>query len=269
MEASNISQEVRLDVANDLLNFLEILKTKTAIDIESIGESIDKLKEFNNIPKTEYQESRDNNYWGYATEIRIELDNLEKHLHQNLVTTPILTFNIDLVADANYYFDNDDKDPLKDLKFNIFITAWNTNGKEIVHSLHLDRHPENSHSSEPHPKYHFQFGGKELHSRVEDYGQTLFLDSPRLMHYPMDFILGLDFVLSNYVCETWNKLQGEHEYISLIAKYQKLLLNPYFNSLFNHWQCRTPFKNRPWNTQDIMPQIVCLPEKEKKRKTKK
>ena len=62
-------------------------------------------------------------------------------------------------------------------------------------------------------------------------GDLMILDSPRISYHPMDLILGVDFLLSNFLPENWNNLTSTvDEYNTLVEKYQNLFLN--YKSVF-------------------------------------
>jgi hypothetical protein len=257
MVATKEAQKIRMEMAKDIKFFIEVLESY--FDSISDARSIVKILENkNNIPTYDYINANPNN-WGYDVSIMLPLTILSgmKPLSIQLSS---LEFSMKIIANsANYK--NDYYDPLVYLEFNLLTIGYSTNGRGgMVHSLHLDRHPNNSYSDDPHPKYHFQFGGRKLSEKITndaEYGKNMFFDAPRIMHYPMDFILGIDFILSNYYSSVWNTLkETNHQYNSLIAKYQEIFLKPYFNSMSQHWSIRTPFTQRDWNTQDICPQIV-------------
>lgn len=172
--------------------------------------------------------------------------------------------NLELIFDMEAYIDFDmlisDKDPIilnpqndKNFSFNIKIFGNEETDLEtkLVYTLHFDKH-DGSVSPMPHPIYHFQLGGRELKDNITDYGQALFLDSPRIMHHPMEFILGIDFVLSNFFPNIWNNIKREIDYIDVVKKYQIQFIKPYFKSIVNHFEDSSTI----WNPQNIYPQLI-------------
>jgi len=146
-------------------------------------------------------------------------------------------------------------DPFSDFAFNINIFGNEETDLEtkLVYSLHFDKH-DGSSSPMPHPSYHFQLGGRELKDNITDYGQALFLDSPRIMHHPMEFILGIDFVLSNFFPEIWQDIiKRNPDYQDIIKKYQKYFVQPYYQAIANSFDRTLP---QNWDAQDIYPQLV-------------
>lgn len=115
-----------------------------------------------------------------------------------------------------------------------------------------DNEPENVH-----PRYHFQFGGNEVLNWIDacemNFGSSLFLDTPRLSHPPLDIILGIDFVLSNFYGEKWKNLTQDSTYRKLLAEAQERFWKPYAMSLASTW---TNTIASDWPSKDIWPQIM-------------
>jgi len=185
------------------------------------------------------------------TPIRIELNGkFPKRLsHANV---KVLELEFDLNLHGAFQNAIDGRDPFTSYGLNIVIFGLSESSKNIlVNAMHLDRH-DGTQSNTVHPYYHFQFGGNRLKDNVQEYGQVLILDSPRIMYHPMDFILTIDFIVSNFLPETWEKLKKESMYISVLEKVQKLFVAPYFRSLVNF------FDNAPnqWKHDELYPQLV-------------
>jgi hypothetical protein len=212
---------------------------------------------FQNILKSLRRKNR-MEYDSDALELKFNNTNLPRHLSHANIYNLRLYFSVDLNID--YRKIGEDEDPFERLEFNIYaygVNQNNRNGSELVYSLHFDRHifeEGNNPSKEVHPMYHFQFGGRKLKEKNIDMGQALFFDAPRIMHHPMEFIIGLDFVLSNFFPDVWEKLQIEGEYINILKKYQEYFILPYYKSVVNYFD-RT-IKKSPWNAKEIYPQLV-------------
>ncbi len=166
--------------------------------------------------------------------------------------------NLELFFDMKVCIDyeslRDFKDPFYDFAFNIKIFGNEESDLEtkLIYTLHFDKH-DGSVSPMPHPIYHFQLGGGELKDNITDYGQALFLDSPRIMHHPMEFILGIDFVLSNFFPEIWNDIKKKPDYFDTLKKYQEQFIQPYFQSIANSFDSSLA---QNWNAQEIYPQLI-------------
>ena len=157
-------------------------------------------------------------------------------------------------------------DPFVWLEFNIIIEGSRfEDGKhqQLLTSYHLDRHilnKEDRESEYPHPLYHFQFGGRKLSEQNSEIytGDLLVLDSPRIAHYPMEAILGIDFILSNFFPETRTKIKNESpEYLNLIEEYQRMILKPYIQTHASYWKYEKELLilNDVWNPKMICPQL--------------
>jgi len=212
---------------------------------------------FQNILKSLRRKNRVE-YDSDALELKFDDKNLPRHLSHSNINNLRLYFSVDLKMD--YVKIKKYEDPFKKLEFNIYaygVNQNNKNGSELVYSLHFDRHIFNEGDNIPnevHPMYHFQFGGRKLKEKKIDMGQALFFDAPRIMHHPMEFILGLDFVLSNFFPDIWEKLQLVGEYINILKKYQEYFIAPYYQSVVNYFDRK--IKTSPWNAKDIYPQLV-------------
>ena len=90
-----------------------------------------------------------------------------------------------------------------------------------------------------------------------DFGNSLILDSPRIVHYPMDIILGVDFVLANFFAEQWREQRKDGEYINLVRDYQSFFWKSYAHTKASHWK---PFnqENIQWNPLSIWPNLMAI-----------
>ena len=127
---------------------------------------------------------------------------------------------------------------------------------EYISTYHFDRHIDGERAPEyPHPHYHMHFGGREMDIDNRDYGNLLLLDSPRVAHLPMEIILGVDFILSNFLPDKWNILCNDGEYVNLYREYQKLFWRPHIHALAQHWQDEYEGGCELSSTQ-LLPQLV-------------
>jgi len=122
-------------------------------------------------------------------------------------------------------------------------------------SWHFDRHQEGNLPEFHHPLYHTHFGGKEINKGQLNYGNVLILESPRLLHPPMDIILAVDFVMGNYYsrhnCEPYKALLDEPLYHKLVENSRKRFWQPFFLALASNF---TP--NKSGNLQHFSSLIV-------------
>lgn len=148
-------------------------------------------------------------------------------------------------------------DPFESLEFNIIITGKHPDDpeKKVISSWHLDRDEENeAHGKQEfiHPCYHFQYGGRHMQD-ASDYGAALILESPRIAHPPMDAILGIDFVLTNYFNSSRLAFREEGDYSNLLRTAQARIWRPYALALAEEWTERSDGK--AWPPTTIWPQL--------------
>lgn len=219
-----------------------LLKYKTDVGTASFQRIISELRK-----------SGGSGYESGSLELKYKDSEIPRHLSHSNIENLRLFFSIKLGMD--YIEFNNNNDPFSHLEFNIFAYAINSNNKssELVYSLHFDRHIGTTPSKEVHPMYHFQFGGHKLKEKKIDFGQTLFFDSPRIAYHPMDFILGLDFVLSNFFPLVWEGLRREGAYVNILKKYQTYFIKPFYQSIVNFFDSALP---QNWDAQIIYPQLV-------------
>jgi hypothetical protein len=160
-------------------------------------------------------------------------------------------------------FDEDEpNDPLRELVLNLEILGETKNGEVLSGAWHLDRHflptsdtDEDEGSNRfAHPHYHFQCGGRHVWTKSDsEFGTHLLLEPPRIAHPPLDAVLAVDFVLSNYFATGWQALREQSgAYRMLVAGAQRRLWRPYAVATAAHWN--NP-GSHPWNPTWIWPQL--------------
>lgn len=195
-----------------------------------IYKAINQLREISYIPALK-DGSTNPNCWGYEIEeFRIPVETT-RHVRPQNIKQVELILTMKLVADFKEW--ESLSDPLCELHFNVIIRGIAE--KTCYSGFHLDRHNDKLLSHEPHPIYHLQYSSNPYHDPAFDYGGTLYLDTPRIMHYPMDFILGMGFLTSNYAPKIFNQLLEDGTFTNLYKLYQEKLWKPVAHSLADHW----------------------------------
>ena len=124
------------------------------------------------------------------------------------------------------------QDPISRLgKFNIILEC---DRQHYTSSWHLDRHVPEKQEGTPsnlHPIYHLTFGGYNMEKHLEDnsdvFGKSLILRTPRIMHPPMELVLGIDFVFNHFIPKDALDLLSDNRYLELINELKKYLWLPY------------------------------------------
>lgn len=161
---------------------------------------------------------------------------------RNVYPSSASNFKIDLSLRLAGSFDSDAADQFNLMEINVEKYALGDTGDQLKSAWHIDRHIINPNNDDPyitddiHPLYHFQFGGAKMKSNSENLGSTFLVDPPRLMHPPMDGILAIDFILSNYEGIIWKELREDGQYVNLVDARLTELWKPYFTSIANSWQ---------------------------------
>lgn len=129
---------------------------------------------------------------------------------------------------------NQIEDPIAQLDgFNIII-----NSGDYTASWHLDRHMKNDGDGRYiHPIYHWTFGGYHLEGQYDakDFGFSIFMRTPRLMHPPLDFILGLDFIFRHFIPNKELEILNDQVYMDIVKKLQAHFWKPYSLALAKNY----------------------------------
>ena len=171
-----------------------------------------------------------------------------------------------LTANVRGYYDvAEDEDPLSHVEIEITLEARDSDGRRLISSWHFDRHVAESddavqeHPEQPtHPRYHFHFGGNRMtafaaQNDLTSFPHLLLIDGPRPAHPPLDAILAIDFVLSNFLASHWRSLRELVDYADVVASAQRRLWKPYADALPKHWQA--PAAAKSWVPSDCWPNL--------------
>lgn len=183
-----------------------------------------------------FYETLPENQWGYTItglSIPVETSTL-KHIRPLGITNAQLIVAINLISDLNEW--GNLNDPFISLSFKAIIKAINPNSN-APHFLafHIDRHNGKYKTNEIHPLYHLQYIQNPKERPDFNHGDSLQIDIPRMMHLPMELILGTSFLLSNFAPTSFNKIIKNRQYINLCKEYQERVWKPYVNSLAAYW----------------------------------
>jgi hypothetical protein len=151
-------------------------------------------------------------------------------------------------------------DPLTDLTVDILIRAYSrSRDAELFASWHLDRHAyDPADASSAHPIYHLQYGGRRIRQilieqEVVHDGISVIVDAPRIPHPPLDGVLAIDFITSNFCGSAWKKLREDVAYCDLVARAQRRLWKPYFLTLGACW---AGGGQGAWDPAALIPHLV-------------
>jgi hypothetical protein len=248
MGVSSKNMAFRRDRASELRQIADLLDKHIGYaNTYCIHNAIALLKNNEIIPVLK-DGTTDENIWGYDIEdFEIPVETI-RHIKPDDIKDAKAILNLKLRANINKW--NTFEDPLVELSFNVTLKGI---GKTIYYfGFHIDKHTSNTDNDEPHPIYHLQYNLNPRNSENPNLGEIFFLDTPRIMHKPLDFILGISFLTSNFFPTAYNILIEDANYVKLSKKYQQSVWRPYFHTLANHWK---PFEERniSWST----PNLIC------------
>jgi len=125
-------------------------------------------------------------------------------------------------------------DCIKSLCFKVDVYEKNQkDDKSFFHTgFHIDKVEDKDDLSEMHPLYHVHFLNNSQIEGIE----ALAMDIPRLMHHPVDVLLGVLLVYANYNQAGYKKLLEDGLFMGLCRDSAKHLLGPYYRGLAHmHW----------------------------------
>lgn len=146
-------------------------------------------------------------------------------------TTPLVP-SLDVLLDV-FYKETDNTDiPLSQYNFRVTVEGKNQNGL-FKSSWHLD-YDNNNVQDFIHPHFHITWGGNKM--KDLNLGEVLLLPTPRFSYPPMDIVLGVDFILSNFVkVDIYKQIQSDSQYKAAVKNAQEKYWKPYILSLAHHW----------------------------------
>lgn len=163
-----------------------------------------------------------------------------------------IELSVDLRGVCRNSADNIANSPFVRLGIDIIARGKNVDGEEISCAWHFDKHPS-SPTEAAHPEYHFQYGGRNIYN-LPNYGSHLILEAPRVAHPPLDCVLAIDFILSNYFGTEWQILRTETQYRNLLSEAQKMFWLPYVLSISRICPANPPISG--WDATSIWPQLI-------------
>jgi hypothetical protein len=220
---------IRAEIASSLDLLAEVLRKSNVVpDIFPLRNAADECRKYH------YQ-----GMWGYTVQGLVfrrvgKLKAFQRGFDLNNVT---IKFSMRIEGKC---YPLNGEDPLVSLGLNIFIIGdyeGENDVKTASSSWHLDKHGFNEETEFMHPIYHLSFGGIEFEEGLDAKNEAILLiDSPRIPHPPMDAILGIDFVITNFLGNSLSAVRDDGYYANILSDMQKKLWKPYFDSLHGFWQ---------------------------------
>lgn len=185
----------------------------------------------------------------HIQKLKLEFEEVPPH------SLPNNLWFIEVIIDVKFCLNNIDNNAIgaviNDCSFNMLFRG--VGEKETYYfPMHLDYvslEEEKKESLYIHPKCHLTYGGDFLKNKAT--GNILILPTPRIPYLPMDFFLGIDFILSNFMPkDKYFKFFMENpDYKSIIQQSQYNIWRPYILSIAHHW-CKFMGGCQYTNTED-------------------
>lgn len=234
--------EIRRRMSNDLITLSQILEKHTS----AVVLNSDVLKS-----------SANQCLQGTGTAWKYEVAGLQLRVNapQNVLPRNAgKTLNLNIDLDLGGICDDELHDCFTELILKIRIESED---RASMCSWHFDRHivDENGgdHAIEAHPLYHFQHGGHEMKELADSLGHVLLLPAPRMAYPPMDAVLSIDFLLSNFAGKEWKTLRDDSTYVRLLQEAQYRHWKPYVERIATWWE-KGPKNKAP--ILDLWPHLV-------------
>ena len=239
--------EARADELNKLYQCLSTLFSKDYCELSSLKTAAKTLE-------TQANGTTTLDEWGY------KIENLILPVGDVRNTEPsgiVVRVNMGCECRSKVADYNKTCDPFTVYSFHLYVYG-DYQGMTYSWGMHLEKDISNK-PTEWHPQYHLHcFDGRnEMKHALKDTDQKrgmLYLNVPRLAHYPLDIVLGIGFCLMNFhTKDVFTKLyQQDREFPRLYQASQERILEPYFNAITNTSGAGTGWVGR----KELCPQIA-------------
>jgi hypothetical protein len=156
-------------------------------------------------------------------------------------------------------------DPFTSLSVDIIIRGRTRSNKPTAVAWHFDRHiGAVAAAAAAHPVYHWQCGGNQAREFAQEVGSgdllpVLLIDSPRIAHPPLDGVLAVDFILSNFVASEWRPMRELPKYREILVRSQKQFWRPYAAGVRRWFANSIPSNadtDSAWASEDLWPNLI-------------
>ncbi len=244
-------KKIRVNICRDIDTLIDLLNKQPDRGCEVVVEGLEKLR-------TKVRSVKENDTWKLNFDLSFKKINkrdlkIPKNISEKITDiTLLLRVNITEKALSDIEIEDgivQNNSISKPIKYGVQIIAYAKvkdkllEVKQFKAAWHLDKHIRSDDGIDGvgsgflHPEYHFNMGGFGITKDDNtEYGNILIIDTPRLMHPPLDSILAVDFIINNfYGCKAQNLLTLKG-YRRIVANAKKRLWRPYFIALANQWE---------------------------------
>lgn len=135
-----------------------------------------------------------------------------------------------------------DKNAYEKVSYYLVICADDTESLKVTRKFHFDYAPPTIKTNRSVPRFHLQYAG-ELSDKLKRLGyendhMNPDFSEPRINHYPVTIALLLNFIFCEFANETTKKITERSEWLSLIRKNERRILEPYFKKCCEFFSSR-------------------------------
>jgi len=138
----------------------------------------------------------------------------DDQLFENLIHYNICVRVWSLDADMSFRVSHDSEE--------MFESLVKNDNKRVMLRFHVDKKITKTQLEEPF--IHMHFGGNAQDNELIWYPKTI--DVPRFTYLPLDIILTIEFILTNFFSEESNQLREDPEWKSIVITSQEIFLRP-------------------------------------------
>ncbi|MGN8711189.1 hypothetical protein ACTNDU_09385 [Hallella faecis] len=225
VDQAKLDQKVRGEIASDLKKFANVLQNTfgRTFALSPITSAIEEVKTYG-------EEGR----WGYSVENLIIPTKITRHLCPSNLKKCELSVSAQVKGSTKNWDEKGLVERLDDSNFNATLRAENYKKPNVTFEykvgFHIDKLRDSDGSEEMHPLYHvhyFNESGIEGDNNMRAFN----LDSPRLAHHPVDFILGTILVIANFNKQKYDEICENGLCKGLCLEYANKIIRPYYKSI--------------------------------------
>ncbi|KZN40303.1 hypothetical protein [Pseudoalteromonas luteoviolacea] len=220
------------DSLQDLCDILESFFGRGVRDVSGLKRAISRLR-------TRARNPKQKNYPLNINIARLVFDvpNTHKHTLPVGITESTLSVSIKM----GFRTSTVSFDAISELNIDFEVSSYNSEGNTVKSAWHLDYHNVVGNEHFSHPQFHFQFGGKKLRESLQESnshlntGELLLMESPRLMHPPLDPVLAIDFIFGNFLGENaWKALRNKKPFGKIHKLSKDMFWKPYYSGISDY-----------------------------------
>lgn len=187
-------------------------------------------------------------------EIRIDVPNLlfnvPKNRHQHLKPKKSDFESVKLSITLIFEGGNLSIETIKNMNVDIVLIG-KYEERQVTNAWHFDFHAIQGNETFTHPMFHCQNGGRNLRESPNEAnkdietGDVLLIESPRLVHPPLDPVLAVEFVFGNFLGSAdLQELHKNREFKSALSHSMESIWRPYYKTMMGFFDVPSDLNNQ-------------------------